>query len=389
MKIFKLKKQLWRNKMKPKICFVSPEIYPVLVGDSKAALWGGAEVQQTIIIRELDKRKYDIPVITMDFGQDDLIKLGRNIKVYKACKPTQGIKFIRHFHPISTSIWKLLEKIDADIYYQRAPSMITGIVAYFCKKKGKKFIYSLAHDKDASARMTAEYNAFSMFRDVNLFKYGIMNADVVVCQNQYQKEMLKKNFKINGIIIKSANRSIKKTKNNNHKDILWVGKIIDWKRPELFVKLSQSFPQCHFVLVGGALGENTLNQVKTLATNKNIDMIGFIPYSKIDSYFDKAKMFVNTSESEGFPNTFLQAWSRGIPVVSSVDPSNIIKRNNLGYFCKSFDDFENGIRSLLKNNKEYSEISNNCRTYFEKNHSIKKTVDGYERLFAKLMKNEI
>src|SRR4030043_2036888 len=158
--------------MKPKICLVSPMIYPVLVGNKDIELAGGAEVQQSIIIKELDRRGYNISVITMDYGQDDLVKLGRNIRVYKVCKPTQGIKFVRQFHPISTGIWKLMKKIDADIYYQRTPSMLTGIVAYFCKKKGKKFIYSVAHDKDANAKMTSSYNAFSMFRDVTLYRYG-------------------------------------------------------------------------------------------------------------------------------------------------------------------------------------------------------------------------
>ena len=44
-----------------------------------------------------------------------------------------------------------------------------------------------------------------------------------------------------------------------------------------------------------------------------------------------AAILLSTADEEGFPNTFLQAWSSGTPVVSlKVDPDRIIELRGLG-----------------------------------------------------------
>ena len=46
---------------------------------------------------------------------------------------------------------------------------------------------------------------------------------------------------------------------------------------------------------------------------------------------------VNTSEFEGFPNTFIQAWMRRVTVLSlSVDPGNVMSRKGIGLKSGSY-----------------------------------------------------
>ena len=90
-------------------------------------------------------------------------------------------------------------------------------------------------------------------------------------------------------------------------------------------------------------------------------------------------MLINTSEHEGFPNTFLQAWSRGIPVMSFLDPDNLIQEHNLGIVCKNIEEMKNQLLKFLSNKMKFS--AKRIREHFETNLSIQKIVDKYEIIF--------
>jgi glycosyltransferase involved in cell wall biosynthesis len=116
--------------------------------------------------------------------------------------------------------------------------------------------------------------------------------------------------------------------------VLWVSSMQKLKRPELFLELAKAIPSVRFQMIGGSGGsKNFYEQIEETASKMpNLDFVGFVPYHKIDQYFDKAAIFVNTSVFEGFPNTFLQAWGRYAPVVSlNVDPDEIICKYKLGF----------------------------------------------------------
>ena len=43
---------------------------------------------------------------------------------------------------------------------------------------------------------------------------------------------------------------------------------------------------------------------------------GAVPYRDAGALYSRARVLVNTSDVEGFPNTYLQAWASGTPVVA-------------------------------------------------------------------------
>ena len=90
------------------------------------------------------------------------------------------------------------------------------------------------------------------------------------------------------------------------------------------------------------------------------------------------KLLVNTSSQEGFPNTFIQALMRGVPIISlNVDPGNIITKNSLGIVNDDLTEVTNNIDELMKNDTLWTNTSEQCRNFAENRFSIKKYTDTF------------
>src|SRR5258708_38208478 len=116
---------------RPHICFVAPNIWPVFSHDPDNELIGGAEVQQSILARALLRAGYRVSMVCLDFGQPQRVLLD-GVMVHKAYRPAAVLRPLRFIHPRITTLWQAMRAGDADVYYQRCSSMLTGSVAHFC-----------------------------------------------------------------------------------------------------------------------------------------------------------------------------------------------------------------------------------------------------------------
>src|SRR5690606_27779037 len=91
-----------------------------------------------------------------------------------------------------------------------------------------------------------------------------------------------------------------------------------------------------------------------------------------------------TSEFEGFPNTFLEAWSRGVPVVSTLDPDGLIGANLLGFTASSIDGLRLGLERLADDAPARTMCANRAQAYVAANHSPDIAGAAYCRLISLL-----
>jgi len=137
-------------------------------------------------------------------------------------------------------------------------------------------------------------------------------------------------------------------------------------------------------MAGGPADEDRglYNEVKARAEDiSNVQFSGFVPFREIDGYYARASAYLCTSTIEGFPNTFLQAWDHGRPVVSTFDPDGIISQHNLGFHCTDFDDLVSAVRFAAENSWDYAERT---RAYLRQYHSPEVIVPQVEEVLLGL-----
>lgn len=328
------------------VCFVSMTVYPVLHDDTQLPGIGGAELQQVQIARLLLRMGHQVSFVTLDHGQPDGEVL-QGCCVYKAYRPYAGLPGLRFIHPRWTGIWSAVLRADADIYYIRTAGFVPGLLALLRYWRRLRYIYAAASDSD----FMPDQVRVQFARDRWLFRFGLRRADAVIVQSEVQRDLLKANYGLDAVLIPNfLDAEPIQLPDVNRTRILWVGKMREIKRPLMFVELARRLPELSFTMIGPNFkDEVALHQAVEAAvkTVPNLEVLGFQPLAEVEKYFDCARVLVSTSEIEGFPNVFLQAMRRGVPIVSFVDPDGIISANPvLGAIVDSEIGLENAVRKL-------------------------------------------
>jgi len=110
-----------------------------------------------------------------------------------------------------------------------------------------------------------------------------------------------------------------------------------------------------------------------------LDFLGPLPLVGVNRLLSTSKLLVCTSEFEGFPNTFLQAWAYNVPVVSTVNPSGFITEFGLGRVIEDEPQLLLAVREILDSNELYEQCQQNIKNYFTEHHDA-------DRAYQKVMK---
>lgn len=371
---------------KPRICFVSESeaTYGLMVGGDASATVGGAEVQQALLAPALQKLGYSISFLVPDLGQPDEVVTEQGIRLIKTREQYKPVAGLRDQLADVRLLFRAMSRAGADIYYQRTSATITGIVALYCKLKRKPFVYSVASNMDLDGTTRRRLKPLHH----KIYWYGLTRASAVVVQTEDQMHLLKENVGKDGVLIRSTYPlPDEREKQTERRYVLWVGSFRDVRRPEMFVELATRLPQYEFVMVGGPWKsqESIFDEVKKTAGGvENLHLIGPVPYQKVGDYFGGAKVFVNTSSVEGFPNTYLQAWSRGLPVIATFDADGLIAKHDLGRYCSGVSHVMHAVDEFMQDDALRASVGEAAVKYVREHHSVEVVAAGYDELFTRL-----
>jgi glycosyltransferase involved in cell wall biosynthesis len=365
------------------ICFVSRYAHYVLLERTEVKV-GGAEIQQAVIAMHLRNIGWDVSFITESNGD----KRGRRvngIRVFPVLDYQKRHPAWTRLIGIPFQLFKYIRKSNAKIIYQRNPGSYSLLIGLLCKILGKKFILAGAHDTNFMPGQ--ELNVNSQLDRLEI-KYGIMMADLVILQNERQKALLRKNYKKSGPVLyniynTAPGRVRRVIEARTIKKILWVGRLSYEKRPELCLELAGLLPEYEIIMVGARTHKRAFCREITdrASAVPNLTYMGHLPLKEVESLFSSVGCLINTSLHEGFPNTFLQAWSRGIPVFSFVDPDNLIASHGLGESVTSVVEMAEKIKKYLEDPDDYARRSDRIQACFSRNFLASSRIREIEHVF--------
>jgi glycosyltransferase involved in cell wall biosynthesis len=373
--------------MRPHICFVAPSAWPVLAAAREIEFVGGAEVQQTILARNLVRRGYRVSMICGDYGQPERVTID-GITVVKSHSRISGVPIVRFFHPRLTGLWSALKAADADIYYQRTPGAATAVSGLFAKWYRRRFLYAAACDLDLAGDTERLFRRRGGLRDLQLYRLGLKLADVIVAQHERQAADCWQWHRRTAQVVPSCYEMPADGRANADGVVLWVSVLRAGKRPELFLELARRLPHLRFRIVGGqstqAGDEAVFERIQEAAMSiPNLEFVGFVPFAEIDAHFNAARVFVNTSEYEGFPNTFLQSWSRGIPTVSFCETGSTSNRRPVVNVAADLHEMSQLVEKLMQDDNYWREAGDRARDRYKTFHTPDAALAAYEQLFAR------
>lgn len=363
------------------ICLVGLDNLPVLAPEYGAHAVGGESVQQTLLARALVRRGHDVSMVTADHGQPDGV-VRDGIRIYGAYRPAAGIPVLRFVHPRWTGLWSALARADAHLYYTSTAGMHLGLLAAFCARHRRGLVFRCASDADCEpARLIIRYR-----RDRWLYRYGLRRAGVILVQSADQARSLTRNFgragRVAGMLVEPAPPEVERDI-----DLLWVGNIRRIKRPDRLLTLAAQMPDTVIHMVGGPVPEETAlyDSVRSEAGRyPNLTFHGPLPYRDASALYARARLLANTSDVEGFPNAYLQAWIRGVPAVSFRDPDGVIGRQGLGAAVASPPQMQAAIRALLDDPEELAAAGARCRAYVARGYAEEQILAPYLDAFEEL-----
>lgn len=369
-----------------RIVFFTLNAYDMLTGGHRGNAGGGAQLQQILIGRELSTRGHDVFFVEYETDHTEEGEFD-GIEVVAIPRPT-GSEVGRAVDVFSNTR-RVLRRLEPDVCYRRVLDFSILPLSLCCRFGDRRFVYGVAHDDeltDDPHMLAGRVKGSRPYRLLN--RRALSAASAVIAQNRHQYELA----------TDTLSTTVKQIPNCYPDDpaapleweyespvVFWAARFHDWKQPDLVADLAESIPDATFLMAGGPGDESLYQHLKQRAESiDNLVLTGHIPISEIDRYFASADVFLNTSTAEGFPNTFLQAWVHGTPVVSlGVDPDGILQSSEIGLFANGSEEtLRDHLLQITTNDTQRERLGDESRAYYESNHTVSEIANRYEDVFA-------
>ena len=151
---------------------------------------------------------------------------------------------------------------------------------------------------------------------------------------------------------------IDKKEENKIIEIIWVARFIDWKHPEIVIKLAENLKKQNYKFSIKMLGQGILeDKIKQKIVKKKLDdviiIVGQVASDKVKYYMEQANIFIGTSDSnEGWGCVINESMNAACAIVANQKMGSVpylLNHGENGLMYNTYFELENNVKLLLNN----------------------------------------
>lgn len=350
---------------------------------------GGAEYQTALLARELAAQGHAVAFLAT--------RAGREAKYHD-----QGITVLETAGPHTTSPSRHAQALDnlvktwaPDLCYLRIFADIAPLMSS-CRRYGVATVSMSCSGPETSPFLLGHhpYEAAGHLLKGTFYEHlrsfrAIAQADVHACNTRELSDNVARWYprkRIHTVYNGTPFPDSSELHTQPGKQVVWVNNIKRVKRPEWFVELARRLPDYDFVMIGalypGRYGR-AIQQILDEAP-ANLHYLGRQPVETANQIIGQSDLLVYTTRPgyEGFGNSFLQAWMRAVPTISTYTLDDIPEREQIGRYVTDVPSLTAAVAELMESTAQRMDMGARARRYAESHHSVAHMVDGYWKLFS-------
>jgi glycosyltransferase involved in cell wall biosynthesis len=352
---------------------------------------GGAELQATFLARQLARRGLRVAHVVYPLRAAASRELPSLEVVERRPRPVtrRRSRIVLAFVKLvdAARIWSALKAADARLYLFRT-GLSGGIAGFatgalFCLLHRRRLAFAASNDLDFIFNRDDRPRLIEV-----LYRLGLRQARCVVVQTRRQEELAARALDPSKLasIPSFAEPADPRDCSADHEAFLWAGRLVGYKLPIRYLELARSVPEARFRMVAAETGETRKEFAaefnEAAAQVLNLQLEPSQSRERVLELIARSVAVVVTSRHEGMPNLFLEAWARGVPVLSlHFDPDGRIAEERLGICAAgSWPRFVSAARQLWSDDALRRELGERGRDYVRRVHSLDVVADRWDRV---------
>jgi glycosyltransferase involved in cell wall biosynthesis len=353
----------------------------IVLENHMAVQMGGAEYQAHLIAQELASRQ-GVEVIYLCRGDgSQTLPIQWPYQIANFGHPSGFRRRSLAFD--APALWRLLTRLQPDVIYQRMRQTYTAVCQSYSEYAKIPLVFHVASEGDLSRKLLGDrplgFNLPFDVLDRMVGMWGLSRARHVVVQSRRQAAMLHRSFTKQPVAVVGNFHELPTAlpkKPTSPIRVVWIANIKEIKQPEVFVEAAAAFngrTDIEFVMVGRPSSKRRFHGLmKKIESMHNLRYLGALPLPNVNQLLAESHIFVQTSLREGFPNTFVQAWSHGAVVASlEVDVDDGMDSLGIGFRTGNRNALIGVIERLADDRLLREATANRAFDYVQANHSLR------------------